>query len=160
MKKYALLASCCLVFLFGGCLPEPAARNGKSSSSSHDDHDHGTGPHGGIIGEWGAGDYHFEFTVDHEKKEAIVFVLKEDAKTAAPIKAEKLLLTLKSPAVQIDLLAKPVEGEPADLSSRFIGSHELFEKAQHFEGTVVGEIEGTPYAGDFKETAEGHGHKH
>lgn len=38
-------------------------------------HSHGSGPHGGPISDWGGGAYHFEFTVDHDKKEATVHIL-------------------------------------------------------------------------------------
>ena len=145
-----------------GCLPSPSATKnpGTKAGGGHDDHDHGAGPHGGTIGEWGGGKYHIEFTVDHDKKESAVFILKEDAKSAAPIKAEKILLTIKEPAFQVELVAQPLDGETDGVSSRFVGKHDSLGKVQEFAGSITGEIEGTPYAGDFKETAEGHGHKH
>ena len=34
--------------------------------------------------------YHVEFTVNHDKKEATVYILGANAKTPSPIKAEKI----------------------------------------------------------------------
>jgi len=48
----------------------------------------------------------------------------------------------------------PLDGEPQGKSSRFVGKHERLGKEQEFAGTVSGEIEGKPYAGDFKEEPE------
>lgn len=145
-----------------GCLPSPSDPkiSGTKAGGSHDNHDHGTGPHGGTIGEWGGGKFHTEFTVDHDEKEAAVFILQEDAKSAAPIKAEKILLTIKEPAFQLELVARPLDGETDGVSSRFVGKHDSLGKVQEFAGSITAEVEGTPYAGDFKESAEGHGHKH
>jgi hypothetical protein len=159
MKR--LLMTLVLVSLVAniGCLPSPSDTP-AAKKGGHDDHDHGSGPHGGTIGEWGGGKFHTEFTVDHDKKEAVVFILQEDAKKPNPIKAESILLTLKDPAVQIELKAKPMDGETDGVSSRFVGEHEALGKVQEFAGSITAEVDGTPYAGDFKETAEGHGHKH
>src|SRR4051794_15154853 len=66
-------------------------------------HEHGTGPHGGTVADWGGGKYHVEFTVDHPKKEATVYILGSDEKTPVPIKAkdDQLLLSIKEPAFQV-----------------------------------------------------------
>jgi hypothetical protein len=126
----------------------------------HEDHDHhGAGPHGGTIAEWGGGAYHIEFTVDHDQKESAVYVLGGDAKTPAPIKTAKLLLTINEPSFQVELVAQPLDGESGGASSRFVGQHESLGKVQEFAGSVTAEVAGTPYAGDFKEEA-GHEHKH
>jgi hypothetical protein len=157
------LGSGAFALLIAGCGSQPPATAppaAPSAEASHDDHDHGAGPHGGTIAERGGGAYHIEFTVDHDKQESAVYVLGGDAKTPAPIKAEKLLLTINEPAFQVDLLAQPLEGEADGASSRFVGQHESLGKVQEFAGSVTAEIEGTPYAGDFKESAEHHDHKH
>jgi hypothetical protein len=120
-------------------------------------HDHGAGPHDGTIGEFGGGRYHIEFVANHEKQEATVYVLGEDAKTPAPLKTDKLVLSLGD--VQVDLAAQPLEGEADGMSSRFVGTHESLGKEQEFAGTVTGEVEGTPYMGEFKEEAHSHEHK-
>jgi hypothetical protein len=119
-----------------------------------DDHTHGTGPHGGTVFDLGGGTYHAEFTVDHPKQEATVYILGSDAKTVAPVKADKLLLSITEPQFQVELKAVPLDGEPKGVSSRFVGKHERLGKEQEFAGTVSGEIDGKPYAGDFKEEPE------
>ena len=96
----------------------------------------------------------FEFTVDHGKKEATVYILGGDAKSPAPIKAEKLLLSINDPQFQVDLAAQPLKGEAAGSSSRFVGTHDNLGKVQEFAGTISGEADGKPYAGDFKEEPE------
>ena len=153
---------CCtgvLAFLVAGCESKPTPTPTPQSEAEHEDHDHhGAGPHGGTIGEWGGGAYHIEFTVDHDKQEAAVYVLGGDAKTPAPIKAEKLLLAINEPAFQVDLVAQPLDGEADGASSRFVGQHESLGKVQEFAGSVTAEVDGTPYAGDFKEEP-GHEHK-
>jgi hypothetical protein len=125
-------------------------------SDGHEHGEHGAGPHGGTIGEWGGGKYHIEFTVDHAKQEATVYILEEDVKTPAPIKADKLTLALNEPAVQIELAAQPLDGESGGVSSRFVGANEALAKEQEFAGSVTGEVEGTPFTGDFKQEAEAH----
>lgn len=121
--------------------------------SEGDKHGHGAGPHEGTLADWGGGKYHVEFTVDHDKQETVVYVLGSDEKTPAPIKATdgKLLLTINEPSFQVELTAQPLEGEAEGSSSRFVGKDEKLGVVQEFAGTISGEVEGTPYAGDFKE---------
>lgn len=121
----------------------------KKDDHDHDDHDHGAGPHGGAILEFGK--YHGEFTVNHDTKEATVYILSGNLKKAVPIDVPKLLLSIKKPAFQVDLMPSPVESDPKGLCSRFVAKHENFGVKQEFEGTVSGEVAGKPYAGDFKE---------
>ena len=53
-----------------------------------------------------------------------------------------------------------LEGEKDGLRSRFVGKHESLGKVQEFGGTISGKVDGTPYAGDFKEEPHGsHDHK-
>jgi hypothetical protein len=79
--------------------------------------------------------------------------LGSDEKTPAPIKATdgKLLLTIKEPSFQVELTAQPLEGEADGNSSRFVGKDEKLGVVQEFAGTISGEVDGTPYAGDFME---------
>jgi hypothetical protein len=121
------------------------------------DHTHGAGPHGGVVFDLGGGTYHAEFTVDHPKQEATVYMLGSDAKTAAPVKADKLLLSISEPRFQVELKPVPLADEGKSMSSRFVGKHDRLGKEQEFAGTVSGEIDGKPYAGDFKEAPEDHG---
>jgi hypothetical protein len=139
---------------------------GSSSTTSHahehgEEHSHGDGPHGGLIIDWGGGKFHAEFLVDHAKQEATVFVLGSDEKTPAPVRVadDKLLLTIREPWFQVDLLSEPLSGESTERSSRFVGKHERLGVVQEFAGTIVGEVNSIPYAGDFDEAAGGH-HDH
>jgi hypothetical protein len=146
--------------LLMGCSgqPTPAAGNKDKSSAGHDAHDHGEPPHGGTLVEWGAGEYHPEFTVDHDQQRATVYILGRAARTDAPIAATSLLLTLESPAVQIELTAEPQARDPAGKSSRFVATHEALANVQEFSGTISGVVGETPYSGDFKEKPHGHDH--
>jgi hypothetical protein len=130
----------------------PAAQTAKS-----DDHDHGAGPHGGTVLDFG--NYHAEFCMDHAKKQATVYILDRKIKNPVPIPVTKLLLSIKKPTFQVDLVAAPLDADPKGSASRFVATHENFAKEQEFEGTVSGEIDGKPYLGDFKEEAHDHGKK-
>lgn len=159
-----------------GCSPAPSPPRAPAKTAAakdrdhahdhahdHDDHhDHGAGPHGGTIADWGGGRYHVEFTVDHDSKEAVIYVLGSDEKTAAPVRATDgpLLLTIREPAFQVQLLAQPLAGEADGRSSRYAGTHPGFGVVREFAGTISGEVEGTPYAGQFAETSHGdHAHE-
>lgn len=145
----------------------PAAAAKQAAGNDHDrdhDHDHaaghvhGAGPHGGTLADWGGGKYHVEFTVDHDAKEAVVYVLGADEKTPVPVRlAEgKLLLTIREPSFQVELLARPLAGEPAGTSSCYGGTHDNLGIVREFAGTISGAVDGTPFAGDFEE----HAHEH
>lgn len=125
-------------------------------------HGHGAGPHDGTLADWGGGKYHVEFTVDHDKKEATVYVLGRDEKTPAPVKTADgtLLLTINEPSFQVTLKAAPLDGETDGKSSRYVGIHENLGIVREFAGSISAEVDGTPYAGDFKEEPHGaHDHK-
>ena len=131
----------------------------KTEESKSEGHSHGSGPHGGTVADWGGGAYHVEFTVDHDKKEATVYVLGSDGKTPAPLKASKIRLIINDPSTELELVAKPLDGESAGASSRFAGTHDNIGIVKEFDGTISGEVDGTPYVGDFKEESEGPAHK-
>lgn len=138
--------------------PAPAA----NTPHGHSHAGHGAGPHEGTLADWGGGKYHVEFTVDHDKKEATVYVLGSDEKTATPVKTAegKLLLSITEPPFQVELIASPLEGEAEGTASRFVGQHDSLGIVREFAGTISGEVEGTPYAGEFKEEPHGaHDHK-
>lgn len=146
--------------LLAGCSNDnkPAGTAGGVAAPSAPKHAaHGAGPHEGAVADWGGGKYHVEFTVDHGKQEAVVYVLGSDEKTAAPIKAKDgmLLLSIKQPAFQVELKADPQAGETGGASSRFVGKNEKLGVVQEFAGTISGEADGTPYVGDFKEEPHG-----
>lgn len=151
-----------------GCGRTPAPRPGSTADPgrraetlhdhAHVDHDHAPGPHGGTLADWGGGVYHVEFTVDHEATEAVIHVLGADERTPAPVQASgrKLLLTIREPAFQVELFARPLEGESEDVASRYVGTHQSLGIVREFAGTISGQVDGTPYAGDFMEHAHAH----
>lgn len=150
MTRVSVLAALATLFTIG-CGEQPTSAPPRAPTPVVEGHSHGSGPHGGAITDWGGGEYHVEFTVDHDKKEATVYILGGDAKTAAPIKAQSIQLTIDDPMTELELAAQPQEGEAEGTSSRFIGTHDTIGIVQEFAGTIRGEIEGTPYTGDFKE---------
>jgi len=160
-RKHWFVLLIAVSFGVAGCGTNSSTEKNKSSADSKasDEHSHGSGPHGGTVADWGGGKFHVEFTVDHPNKEATIYVLGGDAKSAAPIKSAKLLLSINDPSFQVELTPQPLEGEKGS-SSRFVGRHDNLGKVQEFAGTISGEVEGTPFAGDFKEEPEGHGHSH
>jgi hypothetical protein len=163
MKRIAALTISGLTLL--GCSEKPAsapatpapaagaAGAGAAAAAEAAGHSHGAGPHGGVIADWGGGAYHIEFTVDHDKKTATVYLLGSDAQTIKPIKADKITLSIDDPAFQVDLTAQPQEGEATGESSRFVGQHDNLAVVREFSGAITGELNGTPYAADFAEEA-------
>ena len=163
MTRFSLHASLLLTLTLAlGCgeadkpAPKPATTPAASTTPAKDDHGHkhaahGEGPHEGAVADWGGGKFHVEFTVDHDKQEATVYILGDDEKTATPIKAATILLNINDPKFQVELAASPLKGEAEGTSSRFVGKHESLGKVQEFAGSISGEVDGTPYVGDFKE---------
>jgi len=152
MKRIAALTICGLSLL--GCSEKPAPVPATAPApAAAGGHSHGAGPHGGAVADWGGGAYHVEFTVDHDKKEATVFVLGSDGHTTKPIKADKITLSIDDPAFQVDLAAQPQEGEAAGESSRFVGQHDNLGIVREFSGSIAAALDGTPYAADFAEKA-------
>lgn len=172
MKKIILLAMLpCVAVILAGCTgekpSEPATSGGGSThthedGSTHDDHaeegghSHGEGPHDGTVADWGGGKYHVEFTVDHDKTEATVYTLGDDGKTAVPVDAGEITLTIKEPSLTTTLVAAPQDGDPEGKSSRFVGKHDGLGTVMEYEGTISGVVDGTPYSGNFKEVAHNH----
>jgi len=152
LKRLTVLATLALVLYAVGCKKEQTSSNeNQSAQSAKGDHHHGAGPHGGVIADWGGGKYHVEFTVDHDKKQATVYILGSDAKTPAPIAASQLVLNINEPEFDVELKPEPLGKESGGVSSRFVGQHENLEMEREFAGTISGEVDGTPYAGDFEE---------
>ncbi|TWT34961.1 hypothetical protein KOR42_53650 [Thalassoglobus neptunius] len=128
--------------------------HGEDGEGGEGDHAHGPGPHGGTVADWGGGAYHVEFTVDHDKKEATVYILGSDEKSPEPIAAGSVLLNIKEPSLLLELLPMPLDGEGDGQSSRFVGTHEELATVTEYEGTISGLVDGTPYAGNFSEVAQ------
>jgi len=69
----------------------------------------------------------------------------------SPIRAYSIQLVINDPKTELDLVAQPLEGEAEGTSWRFVGTHDTIGIVREFSGTLSGEIEGTPYTGDFQE---------
>lgn len=136
----------------------------EHGEDSHDHgeggHAHGAGPHDGTVADWGGGKFHVEFTVDHDKKESVVYILGSDEKTPTPVNSASVLLSISEPEFQVELAPQPLEGEAEGTSSRFVGTHDSLSIVREFAGTISAEVDGTPYVGEFKEEAHGHAHGH
>lgn len=137
-----------------GSAPSDAKAEGPAAKQSKE-HGHGQGPNGGVLFDFGK--YHAEFTVDHGKAEATVLVIGNDEKTPVPVAAKELTLTIKEtktkdgkvvPAMTVKLLPKD---EANGKASKFVGSDPGIGNVADFEGTVLGEVDGKPSQGEFKE---------
>jgi hypothetical protein len=164
MKRLFVVFVCSLALQWAtGCGQAPAPKPVQQTQDSPKDrgnaHGHGAGPHGGTLTDWGGGKYHVEFTVDHGKKEATVYIIGSDEKSPQPIKADKIQLVINDPMTELELAAQPLAGEAAGMSSRFVGTHDTIGIVKEFAGTISGQIEGTPYTGDFKEEPHDADHK-
>ena len=158
----AFVATAAMTFLSGCGGSDDAApttpetqSTANTTESGGGGHAHGAGPHEGTLADWGGGKYHVEFTVDHDKKESVVYILGSDEKSPTPIKADKLLLSITKPEFQVELTAAPLDGEAAGTSSRFVGSHDSLGIVQEFAGMISAEVDGTPYVGEFSEEPHG-----
>ena len=175
MKKLSCVALLCVLAATIGCKQSSsssAPNQSESSSPATDDHGHdhaegdahdhsveghahGVGPHDGTVADWGGGKYHVEFTVDHVKQQATVYILGSDEKTPSPIDPESIELSITDPEMQVVLNAEPQEGDPEGKTSRYVGTHEKLGVVQEYAGTMTGVVDGTPYSGDFKEEPHG-----
>jgi len=76
------------------------------------------------------------------------------------VKATKVMLSINDPKFEVELIPQPQAGEADGASSQFVGTHDNLGIVREFAGTITGEVEGTPYTGDFKEEPHGADHKH
>lgn len=134
-----------------------SAAPASSKPKHHPSHVHGKGPNDGVVFDLGA--YHAEFTVNHDKKECYVLFVTEDDKDAqpVPVAAKDLIVTTKPsktkdgkevPAMTITL--KPVDLKDGK-AAKFVGTDPGLGNIADFEGTIIGEIDGKPAQGEFKE---------
>ena len=136
---------------------DPATLTTAKADGNDHDH-HAPGPHGGVVFDWGK--YHAEFTVDHDKKTATVYILKANMKSALAIKGEKMQIAFKAPAFNLELKPMPGEGDPMGSSSRYVGTDPRLGVKQEFAGTLIGTVGDKVYQDDFAEEAEhDHGKK-
>jgi hypothetical protein len=118
---------------------------------------HGAGPNGGVI--FDLGKYHAEFTVNHPAKECTVLFVTGDKSDAQslPVAAKEFTLSIKEtktadgtvvPPMTIQLLPKD---EKDGKAAKFVGTDPGIGNVADFEGVVIGEIDGKPSQGEFKE---------
>lgn len=147
----ALLAAASLVITgCGATKTEPAKDAGKRSQAE-------IGPKGGPLADWGThgeeGSYHFEFTVDKEKKKATIYVLDKEGKKAAPIDAKStVVLKLTTPMVadEITLTADRDTDDPDGKSWRFVGTHDKLGENVKFAGSIRAKIGEKEDEGNFQ----------
>ena len=133
--------------------------HGDGKAHSHGTtHTHGAGPHGGTLADWGGGKYHVELTVDHSKKELVVYLLESDEKTPAAIDSATIEVSIQDPEMIVTLSASPQDGEVSGKSSRFVGNHDLLGNVKDYAGSITGVVSGTPYTGEFDESSGAHSH--
>lgn len=126
----------------------------KQEPKKDEDHAHGNGPHGGVVFDFGGGKYHGEFKPSHPDKNATVWILGADEKTAMLIKAEKLKLVVSNtnPKIEIELL--PTDKDKDGKASTFTGKDNGFAVEMEYKGTVTFTIDGKQFSGDFEEKPE------
>jgi hypothetical protein len=138
--------------------PAPTAKNkgaAKDGGKKEEHAPHGKGPNGGVV--FDLGKYHAEFTVDHDKKECMILVLGQDEKTPTPVVAKGLTVTTKETKTRKGKVVPPMtitvhpKDESGGKAKRFVGADPGLGNVADFEGTVIGEIDGKPSQGTFKE---------
>jgi hypothetical protein len=135
-----------------GC-PSNEKDRGKATATGGATEKKGGGhvaPHKGAIAEWGDEEYHVEVTVDPEKKEAKAYIYGPDHEEMkeATIAADKLLLSMKKPAVfQLTLTPENRKGGKASVYS---GKDDRLGEKGPIEGTVSAEFGGKQYSGPFR----------
>lgn len=156
-----------LTVLTTGCSSTPTTGPGKdpkkdntSKDGNKDGHQpHGTGPNDGVVFDLGA--FHAEFTVDHGKKECTILFVTEDKKDAkpVPVACKELTVTTKESKTKEGTKVAPMtikmtpRDEKSGKAATFVGTDPGLGNVADFEGTVVGEIDGKPAEGTFKEEA-------
>ncbi len=137
-----------------GCDGKKDAPKPGDKKHTEESHEHGNGPHGGLIFDIAGGKYHGEFRPDHKEKSATVWILGMDEKTLAPIKADKLRLVVSNttPKIEIDLL--PTDKSADGAATTFTGKHDGFGVEMEYKGTITFKVGDKSYSGDFEEKAE------
>ena len=144
-----LLIGLSLPLTIGSCGPTiPHAEDHADSAHELDHEHHAAGPHGGTIIDWGGGKFHVELIVDHDRKNATVYILGSDEKTPAPVKATDVFLNIDEPEFEVELVPHPLPGETGGASSRFVGTHDKLATIHKVVGEISGLVDGTPYFGD------------
>lgn len=169
-----MLVALVMLLVVVGCSGQPGAQTttdkahtntakdtARNDAAKDDAHAHGQGPNGGVV--FDLGKYHAEFTVDHPAKQCTVLFVTGD-KTAAkplPVAAMEFSLNIKETKVKVGadkgkvvapmtITLKPVDAKDGK-AAKFVGVDPGIGNVADFEGTVIGEIDGKPSQGTFKE---------
>ena len=131
MYRFMTFAAAAALGLFALGCGQPAPRKAAPAAGSSNtpakpvagEHPaHGAGPHGGTLTDWGGGAYHVEFTVDHDKKEATVYIVGSDEKSPSPIKAKAVAFcaagVAAAPASAASIVRRDVVCMPGIVSQR------------------------------------------
>lgn len=121
------------------------------------EHAHGAGPNGGVV--FDLGKYHAEFTVDHPAKECTVLFVTGDGSDAKPlpVAAKEFTLSIQETKTADGTVVAPMtitllpKDEQDGKASKFVGTDPGIGNVADFAGTVLGEIDGKPSQGEFKE---------
>jgi hypothetical protein len=166
-----MLMALCL-FATNGCGEGPAGGSAEKGADEHghDEHAHDEeGPHGGHIIELGAQKHHAELTHDEESHKVGVYILGEDAKTAAPIEAKSVMINVSADGVpsQFELPAVPQADQSGGQTSYFeIVSEPLCKivcgesEAKSTQARLSLNIDGKPYVGLIETAPHEHDHDH
>jgi hypothetical protein len=133
-----------------GCDKKDSAKpDDKKKEEPHGDH--GTGPHGGTVFDFGGGTYHGEFKPNHTEKSATIWILADDEKTPAPVKTDKIRLVVSNtnPKIEIDLL--PAEKSADGKAHTFTGKNDGFGVEMEYKGTARFNIGKDQFSGEFEE---------
>lgn len=127
----------------------------KNDVASKEEHAHGSGPNGGVV--FDLGKYHAEFTVDHPKNQCMILFIGNDEKTPVAVTAKDLTLTTKETKTEDGKVVPPMtvklvpQDETDGKATKFVGTDPGIGNVADFEGTVLGEVDGKPSQGEFKE---------
>ncbi|MFO0877465.1 MAG: hypothetical protein U0840_08830 [Gemmataceae bacterium] len=136
---------------------DAAKKDGVRIDDNKEDseHAHGKGPNGGVVFDLGR--FHAEFTVDHDKKQCAILILGSDEKSAKAVAAKELTVTTKETSTKEGKKVAPLtikltpQDEKDGKASKFVGTDPGLGNVADFAGTVLGEINGKPSQGAFKE---------
>jgi hypothetical protein len=142
-------------FTLAGCSDLTNKKSAGKKGKEDTEHVHGKGPNGGVV--FDLGKHHAEFWVDHDKNEAMVLFLGDDEKTPLAVAATELTVSTKETKTKDGKVVAPmtIKMLPKDAAngkaSKFVGTDPGIGNVADFEGTVLGQIEGRPSEGKFKE---------
>jgi hypothetical protein len=135
----------------------PAADKDKEAKADRKKpaHTHGKRPNGGVVFDFGR--HHAEFTVDHDKKECMILVLGDDETTITPVAAKDLTVTTKATKTKEGTAVPPMtikmlpRDEKDGKTAKYVGTDPGLGNVADFEGTAIGQVDGRPSQGEFKE---------